>query len=485
MTSANISNLFVQTNVVSTVNQTQENAEISGNDFMELMKKSDADLMSIAGNGSSEGLTPKASVNVDNLKSADSIKSVETKRDIKENAKISDEVKKQVKEFDEKVTKAVAKELDVSEDEVKEAMQVLGLTAADLTDKSNMAQLISQITGQDSISLVLDDSFTKLNGIVNQLFAELSDSLNLDDNSEFAQMISDVIKAINSEDELEQNVSLDAPKDESSAIDIKTDNVERNDSDVSEKATNVKVENSSTKEVNTQETKDSDTEEITETTDNAPEVKATTENESSANAGGQQSQSFTKQTENKNDSDAIVMPGNDNSNIAFNFENKEVTLPSGQTVDVAKIIEQIVEQSKVTNTAEKQAIEMVLNPEGLGKVYMEVAKNGNEVVAKFFTENEAMKEALESQLANLRDNINNGETKVNAIEVSVGTHEFEKNLEEGQQQTNENQEQQDAPKRTRSINLNNLDELSGLMTEEEQLVAQIMKDNGNTVSLQA
>ena len=37
----------------------------------------------------------------------------------------------------------------------------------------------------------------------------------------------------------------------------------------------------------------------------------------------------------------------------------------------------------------------------------------------------------------------------------------------------------------RNITIDSLDELSGLMTEEESLVAQIMKDNGNSVDLTA
>ena len=40
-------------------------------------------------------------------------------------------------------------------------------------------------------------------------------------------------------------------------------------------------------------------------------------------------------------------------------------------------------------------------------------------------------------------------------------------------------------KARRSLNLSELDGLSGLMTEEEQLVAQIMRDNGNQVDLTA
>ena len=50
----------------------------------------------------------------------------------------------------------------------------------------------------------------------------------------------------------------------------------------------------------------------------------------------------------------------------------------------------------------------------------------------------------------------------------------------------ENKEMQDGvSNRRRNISIDSLDELSGLMTEEETLVAQIMKDNGNSVDFTA
>lgn len=486
MTSANISNLFVQTNVVPNVSATSENGEITSNDFIELMKKSDEDLLSIAGSSEADSLAPKAPVNVDSYKTVDNIKSVESKQAVKTD-KVSDEVKKEVKEFDEKVTKAVAKELDVSEDEVKEAMEVLGLTAVDLTDKSNMAQLISQITGQDSISLVLDDSFMKLNEVVNSLFTELEAGLNLEDTKDNAIMLSDVIKEINATDEAEVTPELEVqPVETEEASEQKptekvAEDVEATGSQAEKKVavaeTTVK-EIVKTEETDTKETSKADATETPKTVETAEKPQT------DANTNQQNTNSGADRTDTIKTSEHVIVAGNEN-NITFTVETNEVTLPNGQTVDVQRIIDQVVEQARTNVSQEKQSIEMLLNPEGLGKVYMEVTKQGNEVIAKFVTESQAMKDALESQLAMLKESISNGETKVNAIEVSVGAHEFEKNLEEGQQQAEDNQEQQEAPKRTRSINLNNLDELSGLMTEEEQLVAQIMKDNGNTVSLQA
>ena len=97
-----------------------------------------------------------------------------------------------------------------------------------------------------------------------------------------------------------------------------------------------------------------------------------------------------------------------------------------------------------------------------------------------------MKQALENQMVQLKEQMNQSGTKVNSIEVSVGTHEFEKNLEEGQQEMGqENMQEKQQQRRTRNLNMNNLDELSGLMTEEEELVAKMMRDNGNSVNYTA
>ena len=131
-------------------------------------------------------------------------------------------------------------------------------------------------------------------------------------------------------------------------------------------------------------------------------------------------------------------------------------------------------------------MEMTLNPEGLGKIYLAITQKGDEITAKIFTENDAVKQALENQMANLRLEFNsNSSAKVTSIEVSVGAHEFERNREEGQQDKGSNQQENESSKRRSRIDLNNLDELTGLMSEEDLLIAQMMQDNGNTLDYQA
>lgn len=171
----------------------------------------------------------------------------------------------------------------------------------------------------------------------------------------------------------------------------------------------------------------------------------------------------------------------------YHATTQEVTLSSGETVDVKHIIDQIVEAARTTISNETTTMELLLKPEGLGKILMEVSEENGRVTAHIYTQDESIKEALEQQMFQLKEQMNQSATKVQSIEVSVGTHEFEKNLEEGQQERQQEEAQQESGKRSRNINLNlnQLDELQGLMTEEEQLVAKMMRDHGNTVNFTA
>ena len=89
-------------------------------------------------------------------------------------------------------------------------------------------------------------------------------------------------------------------------------------------------------------------------------------------------------------------------------------------------------------------------------------------------------------MAELKQSMNQAGVKVYAVEVTVGSHEFEKNLEQNaKQEERQAEEQEKASPKTRRINLDELDELSGVMSEKEALVAQIMADHGNSVDYTA
>ena len=129
---------------------------------------------------------------------------------------------------------------------------------------------------------------------------------------------------------------------------------------------------------------------------------------------------------------------------------------------------------------------MQLNPANLGKVYLQVVSREGVITAQLAAQNEAVREALESQVAVLKENMNQQGIKVEAIEVTIASHEFERNLEQNQQSPAQEQQEENARKSSRrNINLNSPEEMEGAMTEEEDLVAKIMTDQGNSVDLTA
>ena len=155
-------------------------------------------------------------------------------------------------------------------------------------------------------------------------------------------------------------------------------------------------------------------------------------------------------------------------------------------LDTLDLIRQVTEFTKITVREAQTTMEMQLNPEHLGKIYIEVTTKEGNVSAHIMTQHELVKEALEAQMAELKQSMNQAGVKVDAVEVTVGSHEFEKNLEQNaKQEERQAEEQEKASPKTRRINLDELDELSGVMSEEEALVAQIMADHGNSVDYTA
>lgn len=509
MTSANISNMFVapvqpKGPEVSTVE------DKSGIGFMDIMAKSMDATPKLANANIPEAKRPErndiTSVSIDS-----------TKVDIKDAKKdtldsVSPDKKEEIKEsgvkLEEDVKEAIADELDVSVEEVEKVMEILGLTVLDLSDTNNLAQLVTELTGgSDAVALVLSDSFAAINDAVSTLVNEFVEEsgLSLDDikgilienaskdktsfgeilqnnltNNQISQPITATNEAVNENDSEEsfiQNgnvVVMDS--DESKEIELpkepKPESFDKLKSEIVNKGNHEISEDS-------REVQESEFTFKSETT------KDSESNSSMMNNSSENGAQFRQPKESIFSDKAGTVINAPEAPAVFEPLTDQITLPTGESVNVSEIINQIVEQAKAMADSSSTTLQMILNPEGLGKVFMEVTQKGEEVTAKLFTQNEAVKEALESQLATLRENINsNTTTKVTSIEVAVGTHEFEENLEQDAHNQEKQGEEQvkSAFHRRHSINLNSLDELSGLMSEEDMLVASMMKDNGNTVN---
>ncbi len=103
------------------------------------------------------------------------------------------------------------------------------------------------------------------------------------------------------------------------------------------------------------------------------------------------------------------------------------------------------------------------------------------LTAHFITQNEAVKAAIEGQIVQLRETFEEQGVKVEAIEVTVQTHEFEQNLEQGR---GRDSQETDKKNRTRKLRLEEPAAVENV-DEEDALQAEMMAARGSTVSYTA
>ena len=373
--------------------------------------------------------------------------------------------------FEEDVRQVLKEKLGVTDEEITDAMQKLGLTVADLIQPNQLTQLTAELTGSENIGeLLCNDSFME---IVNEI-GGLSQDL-LDDLGMTSQMFTETVAAASQVVTTPESAGIEQLPEMQVTENVKADKTAANDTS--------DQMNSVLKEENTVQTaSDADEVEIQKQEDNILLQKEVAEETDTKADDGQ--------TGNRNES------GNTSNQTAFVSQERTVDPAAAKTpetvpefsrqLDTLDLIRQVTEFTKVTVREAQTTMEMQLNPEHLGKLYIEVTTKEGNVSAHIMTQNELVKEALESQMAELKQSMNQAGVKVDAVEVTVGSHEFEKNLEQNaKQDERQAEEQEKASPKTRRINLDELDELSGVMSEEEALVAQIMADHGNSVDYTA
>lgn len=137
-----------------------------------------------------------------------------------------------------------------------------------------------------------------------------------------------------------------------------------------------------------------------------------------------------------------------------------------------EIVDQVVENIKVTLSGDSTSMEIQLNPEHLGKVNLSVIAKHGQLTASFVVENHMAREALESQLSVLKENLNEQGIKVEAIEVTVAEQGFSQNDFMNQGQGNfQNQTK-------RSNHVNRMRKESDLTEEVEEEAVSINQGNG-------
>lgn len=418
--------------------------------------------------------------------------------------KEDDTVCEKLDSFAEDVKDVLKEELGVSDEQIEEAMTALGIGFTDLLNPSQLAALVTELTGAGDMSALLCNSeFLTVMQSVGELGEELLADLGITQ-EEFSQMLEQLQQqeipenlteeaSVKTEAEPEENsgqlsaedMNETAPQDakardaaQSASQDAQgtktiVDDTQALDDAADEIRTGTRPAEEDVLEDGEPEDALSKPEELTVKTEDA------TAKENAASGGRNQNANT-----HTGAGETVVM--NQNVSEHFSAQGAEGTMEFSRQLDVSNIIRQIAEFSKVTLSANATTLEMQLNPANLGKIFLEITAKDGTVSAHITAQNEIVKEALESQLVELRQNMNQAGVKVDAVEVTVGSHEFERNLEQNaKREEQRGEEQEKAANHTRRINLNDMDELAGIMSEEESLVAQMMAEQGNSIDFTA
>lgn len=405
-------------------------------------------------------------------------------------------------DFEEDVREEVAEILGVDKDRVTEAMELLGLTVFDLLNPQNLASLAMELTGStDSCELIMRPEFMELMQAMDSAAEELMQNMELP-----MQQLKDVVSQIQSFMNREETFgTVSAQPQEVSSEEISSEEAVSGLEDeeglgegefLSEEEMELDTQRFFAEEDPEVDDGYEDWQDAIETDDDVDYefMEAEGEDDFSEDFNeswdGEDASSFLRENKDRNssqisDSVSGMQHVVNETGVQNSFEVPQAD--SGySSVDALEIIKQVVEKIKLCVTEKISSMEMQLNPEHLGKVTLQVSNAEGEINARIIAANEAVKNALETQMTLLKEQMNEAGMKVNAIEVTVSAHGFEKNLEQNQgQDERRGEEQNQNMNRRRNINLSALDDLMGLMSEEEALIAQIMKDNGNSVDLSA
>ncbi len=409
---------------------------------------------------------------------------------------VTEEVADELQQFEEDVIDAISEEYGVDKETILNVLDEMGLNVLDLLNIQNLTGFVMELTGLTSAEDVLfDESFLSVMETLDNLKTGLMKELGIT-TTELDELVAqmDVITSENGEamsfrdvldsqtEQLQDTVSEDeitTPTQEAENQVVENANRITEGEEVVEQAEIVEQ----TEIVHGDEiegnTKVSD-EVLKEEEAVGQTLVSSTENKAETSTEDDNRTPFSNADTGEN-------PGmNHQVTNDVNLETPKVQAESYTSVDTMQMIEQVARQIRVYANANTTTMEMMLNPENLGKVYLHISSEEGVVNAQFTATNEAVKEALEAQMATLRENLTQAGVKVDAIEVTIASHEFEQNLEQNHRQSEEeNVQERLTLGRRHNLRTDDLDEMSGLMTEEETLVAQMMKENGNSVDFTA
>ena len=397
----------------------------------------------------------------------------------------------EISEITNQIVDKIKSEFEVTDEEIEEAMEVLGLTIADLTKPAELRNLLMELTGtSDSIELLtnveLYDSVKEVTDFASNLFTEVAKDFSLS-----TEQLTEMINTESFEEALnEVDVSVTSNEAETEA-----------DAEVVSEVTVDKTTEQALTFENSDKANANETKPVESNNSNESE-EVPIDTEKKAPDKIEKPESFT-QSNLMNDEAMNVRSENRKS---FNFDsskNQEFTFNQTQAVtnqtvntvgdivetvtsyttgaDTDSIMRQVTDYVKVHISEDVTKMEIELHPASLGTVNMQINSQNGQITAHLTVQNELVKSVLETQMIKLQETFDEQGTKVSAIEVTVA--EYSLNSQSDNNYSEERNGRNYGSKK-KGINLNEIGSLDEL-DEEEQLEAKVMEMNGSSVNYTA
>jgi flagellar hook-length control protein FliK len=373
-----------------------------------------------------------------------------------ETGTVSAELEEAINEAGEELISQIAETFELTEDEVVNAMQVLGLMAADLLNPTNLTQLITELSGQgERIELITDsDIYTSLQDLM-----EGAESMKMGLMNEFDLSEEEVQTALD-------DLGRDFGKNLEEAAKLVEPEI------AAEKEPGIMTEGPKEPQVKAP---------VSEAfTDRAPEEEKSVEITVSSSKEGETKGNLQQGAESSNLFNQVM------NNIADAAEAADTAQVSyTDRTQMEDIIRQITDKITISAKAEETSMELSLHPASLGNVNILLTSGKDGIVAKFTAQNEIVKEAVESQMLQLQQKFDEQGIKITSIEVTIASHGFEQNLDQ-QERNDQSPSDEKKTRGLRRINLTELkDEDAEPENEAERIAVQMMEANGNSVDYSA
>ncbi len=366
---------------------------------------------------------------------------------------LSDEAKDEITEAVASMVQTIAEVLEIPAEQVEEAIEDLGMVDMEVLNPGTIPNLVVELTDATDVTEIMTDEelfadVKNLMGEANKLTEEVADALQIPV-EEIKSQIGDEVAKVKA---LEGN---EMPAD----IVVQDKNPEEGP----QKSLSI------TEQTDTQITA-GDSEEIAPVSARHEDNKG---QDTRNGNGGNEGLGFTQTV-----TDTLK------GMVAERLDAEVTTYAT--TTD--QIMEQVSESLRMTMTEDVTEMEMTLHPASLGNVRVQVAAKDGVITASFTTQNEQVKEVLEAQIIQLKEQMNEQGIKIEAVEVTVGSHAFERNLNDNGDNRGGQPEAEAKKKKVRGINLGGGD-LTQMdieeLDEEDKVTADMMARQGNTVDYMA